>query len=348
MHPTEAGDLFQLLEVSGVAFNMEMVKKAVEEGLLSPIKVAPLRDWLKTKKKKKLAAAATVNGEGKGEEEDKKEEEERDDKEEESASFLTRSHNHSKFRHFPADFSLLRANLFHDDSSKDTHLFLPPSSSSPSSASSSSSSSDHPSRVSIVKAHSMILNLTESRIFEGVEEATDRVNDEGVEERLDIKRIQLTPVVDVTAEGLGVVLKLIYFGGMTRDLSDVDRPKLTPVMTADLVEVGLPTVMASKLPVVEKRCKSFLVDVIARFAAAAAAAAAESNSIGQAENQASYDEGLHFFNLLHLALRHSVKGVGEKAVEVLMRRQLPKSTDEMKKISLDVLWFILRTTTLLR
>ena len=317
LHPAEAGDLFQLLEASGVEFNMEMVKKCVEEGLLPAAKVAPLRDWLRMKKKKKAFAA--MNGKT-----EVAEAEEEEIGEEETLVYLTRSHNHPKFRHFPAQFSQLRCNLFHDDTTRNVQIVWQPSGPQP-------QQPQLHAQPSFLKTHSIILTHSGSACLSKMINGTTSNHAVNGGQLL---RIPFHAPTEVSTTAWEIVMKLLYMGEMTLTTEQPGQnpSRLRPVMTPTTVETALSAVLPLGLSNVERRCKAFLFRGIADFAV----------------SRANEHDGSSFYVLLRLALRHSVKGVGEKAVEVLNRKQLPQSEEEMKKISLDVLWFILRTTALLR
>ena len=123
----------------------------------------------------------------------------------------------------------------------------------------------------------------------------------------------------------------------------------TNLMTLQMVEAVLPVAARLGLPALVRRCENFLVRIIVDAASDADADASDAASDADASDaDASVGSCGSILKALHLALKHGVEGVGEKAVEMLERKSLPQKEEDMNQVTLEVLWFILKKTSLLR
>ena len=327
---------------------MEMVKKCVEEGLLSPTKVAPLRDWLKMRKKKKGGVGRRVGAEEEEEEED-----------ELLSAILSRSHDHPKFRHFPPNFSLLRQNLYEDEASRDVFLLFEESSDaqtprqqhhprrrdSSTFSCNGSSPPPHHRQTSILKTHSTLLTHSGSPLLT---QLLSSGRQSSVDPRM--RQIAFPPEFEPTSAGLKAVLESLYFGNFASATTGSDQRWRTKEdnlvvvdsITRDSVEHILPLASRLGLRALTMRCEKILIRIIS---ATEDDDAADDDDIDVVE----IEEGCpgRILKAIHVGLKQGV-GIGESAVETLERKSLPKYAEGVKCVSLQVLWFILKKTTLLR
>ena len=126
----------------------------------------------------------------------------------------------------------------------------------------------------------------------------------------------------------------------------------TNLMTLQMVEAVLPVAARLGLPALVRRCENFLVRIIVDAASDADASDADASDAASDADASDADASVgscgSILKALHLALKHGVEGVGEKAVEMLERKSLPQKEEDMNQVTLEVLWFILKKTSLLR